>query len=596
MSQAFDVIIESGLVFDGKASPAIRANVGVKGGKVAALSTEPLPKGEATRVIDASGKWVMPGFIDLHTHYDAEVEVAPALSESLRHGVTTVALGSCSLSLALGDPDDLADMFCRVEAIPDDIVRPLLRAKKDWRDHREYFEHLSGLPLGPNVASFAGHSAIRTHVMGIDRAIDPDARPTEPELRRMEGLLNEALDEGYMGLSIQTLPWDKMGGDRYFRSRPLPSTFGRWSEYRRLTRVLRERDAIFQGVPNVSTKINVILFLLESAGLARKPLRTTVISLMDLRDNRLLYKAVPLLSRLFNTKLGADFRWQALPEVFDLWADGADLVVFEEFGAGAAALHLKSASDRAALFRDPAYRARFRREWTSKLLPRVFHRDFNQSEILACPDARLVGRSFADIARERGDGGGDATATFLDLIAEHGPLLRWYTVMANDRRGPLEEIVTHPDILVGFSDAGAHLRNMAHYNFPLRMLRLARDAELRGEPFMPIEQAVFRLTSEIGAWLGIDAGELGVGKRADIAVIDPAGLDASLDAIEEAPIAGYGGFVRLVRRNPRAVPAVLVNGALAVLDGEVLPEIGSTQGLGQVLRATRSRSNPRGSA
>src|SRR5689334_4341444 len=118
MSQPFDVILENGLVFDGVGSPPRKASVGVRDGRVEAISQgpDPLPRGPATRVVSAEAKWVMPGFIDLHTHYDAEVEVAPSLSESLRHGVTTVTLGSCSLSLALGAPDDLADMFCRVEA------------------------------------------------------------------------------------------------------------------------------------------------------------------------------------------------------------------------------------------------------------------------------------------------------------------------------------------------------------------------------------------------------------------------------------------------------------------------------------------------
>src|SRR5207247_445633 len=121
----------------------------------------------AARTIDAAGCWVVPGFIDLHTHYDAEVEVAPALSESLRHGVTTVTLGSCSLSLAIGTPEDLADMFCRVEAIPYAFVRPLLERVKSWDSVGDYLAHLGSLPLGPNVASFIGHSCLRAYVMGM---------------------------------------------------------------------------------------------------------------------------------------------------------------------------------------------------------------------------------------------------------------------------------------------------------------------------------------------------------------------------------------------------------------------------------------------
>ena len=147
-------------------------------------------------------------------------------------------------------------MFCRVEAIPYDIVRPLLEEKKDWTTLGEYLEHLDALPLGPNVASFLGHSALRAHVMGIERSLD---RARAPE-RGRAGAHGGAARGGRWtwatsGLSIQTLPWDKMGGNRDFRSRPLPSTFARWREYRRLTRLLRARGRVFQGVPNVTTKV-----------------------------------------------------------------------------------------------------------------------------------------------------------------------------------------------------------------------------------------------------------------------------------------------------------------------------------------------------
>ena len=582
MERCFDTIVDGGLVFDGTGAQPRRANIGIEGGVVTAIAEEALPAGKDTEVVDARGAWVMPGFIDLHTHYDAEVEVAPSLGESVRHGVTTVVLGSCSLSLAIGTPEDLADMFCRVEAIPYDVVRPLLEKQKTWNTHGDYLEHLGALPIGPNVASFVGHSAIRAHVMGIDRSLARDVVPSKAELRRMEALLEDALDLGYLGLSIQTLPWDKMGGDRWFRSRPLPSTFARWSEYRGFTRILRDRGRIFQGVPNVSTKVNILLFLLESVGVFRRALKTTVISLMDIRADRGIFRLAMRLSRFVNRFLGADFRWQALPEVFDFWADGIDLVVFEEFGAGAAALHLEDAAARADLLSDPVYRRRFKREWTSRYLPKAFHRDFNQSTILRCPDETLVGRSFAEVARERG---ADAVDVFLDLVVAHGKSLRWYTVMGNDREGPLRAIIQHPDILVGFSDAGAHLRNMAHYNFPLRMLRLVRDAEKRGAPIMSIERAVHRLTGEIGEWLGLDAGVLAEGKRADLVVLRPEELGDAVEQAEEARVEGFDGFLRMVRRNDAAVEAVYVRGKRAVHRGLPTADLGKTGGFGAVLRA-----------
>ena len=576
-----DVAINGGLFFDGRGGEPVPRSLGIRAGKVVEISETPIDPERAQEVFDASERWVMPGFIDLHTHYDAEIEVAPSLFESVRHGVTTVFMGSCSLGASLGTPEDIADIFCRVEGVPREIMLPILKERKTWETLGEYFEHLEALPLGPNVASFVGHSNLRMHVMGFERSVQPNERPTRAELERIDTLLNDGLDLGYLGLSIQTLPWDKLDGDRW-PARPLPSYFAPWSEYRRLTRILRARDRVFQGVPNIVTKVNVLLFLLESVGLFRKPLRTTVISLMDIIADRKIVRIVPLLSRLFNRLLRADFRFQALPNLFDVWSDGMQLVIFEEFGAGTEAINHADLEERAKLLADPAYRKRFKRQWTNFLAPRVYHRDFRHSEVLGCPDASVVGKSFVEIAQERDCHVVDA---FLDLAQDHGEDLRWYSVMANDRLKPLEYISGHPDILVGFSDAGAHLRNMAHYNFPLRLLKLARDAERRGEPFMSMGQAVHRVTGEIARWFRIDAGELDVGRRADVVIVNPERLDETLDEAHEAPMEGFGNLRRLVRRNDATVDAVLVRGRVAARAGLAADGFGTQRGFGTVLRA-----------
>ncbi len=576
-----DVVVRGGLVFDGTGAPPRTADVGIRDSTVVAVSESPLPVGDGTRSIDARGRWVTPGFVDLHTHYDAEVEIAPALLESLRHGVTSVVLGSCSLGMAVGRPTQLADMFCRVEGIPRAVVAPLFERIKTWDSPSEYLAHLDGLALGPNVSCLLGHSTIRAAAMGMERALDRRAVPASSEWERMERWLDEALDDGYLGLSISTLPWDKMDGDE-FRSRPMPSVFARWSEYRRLAKRIRRRGRVLQAVPNISTKVNFPLFLLLSAGLGRRPLKTTLISLMDIRADRLAFRIAGALARLANRFLRADFRMQALPNPFDLWADGVDLVVFEEFAAGAAALHLQTELERRELFASPDYRERFRRQWRDRLLPRAFHRDLRLAVVRACPEAALVGRTFAEIARDRGV---DPVDAFLDLVAEHGKALRWYTVMGNDRPDALEWIVRHPDILVGFSDAGAHLRNMAHYNFPLRLLRLVAESQRVGKPCMSVERAVHRLTGEIADWLGIDAGAIAIGRRADVVVLDPTGLDGALEEFHEADVPEFGGLRRLVRRNDRAVDAVLVAGRVAVESGRPVPELGRERGFGRVLRA-----------
>src|SRR5262249_46667407 len=154
----FDIAINSGLLFDGTGRPAALRSIGVRNGRVAALRETAIPAEEAATCIDATGRWVMPGFLDIHTHYDAEVEVAPGLLESLRHGVTTVTFGSCSLGTVLSRPVEIADMFTRVEAVPYDFVLPLFEAKKTWTTPAEYRAHIDTLALGPNVTAFLGHS------------------------------------------------------------------------------------------------------------------------------------------------------------------------------------------------------------------------------------------------------------------------------------------------------------------------------------------------------------------------------------------------------------------------------------------------------
>jgi N-acyl-D-aspartate/D-glutamate deacylase len=265
--------------------------------------------------------------------------------------------------------------------------------------------------------------------------------------------------------------------------------------------------------------------------------------------------------------------------LFELWAEGIELVFFVEGGAAPAALHLQDEASRARLLADPAYRERFRSEWRNRFLPRAFHRALARCVVLSSPDPSLDGKTFRDLARERGK---DEVDTFLDLVVLHGPKLRWYTVAGNDRPRWLRWIVRHPDILMGFSDAGAHLRNMAHYNFPLRMLKLVRDEAKPG--FMTTGRAVQRLTSELGDWLGLDAGTLAPGRRADVVVIDPEELGAELDAVTEEEIPGFG-LRRLVRRNDRAVRAVLINGRPALRDGALSGELGRSRGFGRVLRA-----------
>ncbi len=578
----YDVVITDGLWFDGTGAPGQVRNLGIRDQRVVAVSEAPLDTTGCPEVVDARGRWVMPGFVDIHTHYDAEVLVAPGLTESVRHGVTTVLVGNCSLSTVYSTPLDVADLFSRVEALPREHVLAAVREHKTWDDPASYLAALENRPLGPNVAPMLGHSDVRAHIMGLGRATDPDHTPSKAELRRMHALLTDALDVGYLGLSTMTNPWDKLDGDRY-RSRQLPSTYASWHEYRSLNRILRERGRVLQSIPTLNTKVNLFLFLAGSTGLGRKPLKTSILAAADPKSDRWLHRIFGPLARLTNGPLKGDMRWQHLPVPFQVYSDGIDLVIFEEFGAGRAALHLRDEIERNELLRDEAYRRWFRQDYEKKFSPRVWHRDFHDATIVACPDASVVGRTVGAVADERRL---HVVDCFLDLVVEHGRAFRWTTTVTNARPAVLDRLITQPGIQIGFSDAGAHLRNMAFYNYGIRLLRRVHEAS---RPFLSLEQAVHLLTGDLADWFGIDAGRLREGDRADLVIVDPAGLDATTDEYAEAPMAEFGGLSRMVNRNDRAVAATIVGGRIVFRDGAFVPGYGGQWRSGRVLRAGEAR-------
>ncbi|MGH1374372.1 MAG: N-acyl-D-amino-acid deacylase family protein [Cellvibrionaceae bacterium] len=578
MSQ-FDTIIKNGRYFDGLATASSLKNIGIKNGRIKSVSAAPLDETHCEHIIDAKDQWVTPGFIDTHTHYDAELIVSPSLSESVRHGVTTVLVGSCSLSMICSEAEDASDIFTRVETVPREKVLPILEQKKTWSSPKQWVEFVEKQPLGPNLISFLGHSDMRVAAMGLSRSTNNDIAPTEAEMQKMEALLEESLQEGFLGLSTMCLTWDKIDGDREW-SKSLPSTYARWKEVSRLNDLVRKYDRVHQGAPNAAKIMQITQYMRECMGLFKKRLKTTLISRMDLKGSVYLSKITNLAAIVTNF-LNGDFRWQVLPTPFTVYADGIDVVFFEEFGAGELALDLKDKVERDELLKDENYRRDFRKFYGEKLSPRVWQRDFGDAIILECPDNSIVGKNFAEVAKQRNI---HVVDLFLDLVVEYGTRLRWYTTVANHRKDVLLNMVKDKKSLITFSDAGAHIRNMAFYNLPLRMLKLIKDNQSAKKPAMTIEQAIWRMTGDQADWFNVDAGKIREGDRADIVVIDPNGFEQDLEAVSWGEMENFS-LKRLVNRNPGLVKHVLINGKTAVDNEAITPELGKETGFGSFLRA-----------
>ena len=457
-----------------------------------------------------------------------------------------------------------------------------LGAHKTWNTAADYIAAIEDRPLGPNVCSFIGHSDIRTATMGLARSTDNHITPTAAELARMERMLVEALDAGFVGMSSNQLKFDKFDGV-LCRSRTLPSTYAKRREYRRLNKLLRARGRVLQSAPDINTPLNMALQALQSVGLFRKSLKTSLLAAADAKSNPLAPYILKGLAGVVNA-LGANFRFQHLPVPFTVYADGIDFVIFEEFGSGQEAMHLKDCVERDELMADQAYRRRFRKDYDQKFGIRVWHRDFFDAVITDCPDPSVIGKSFGQVGVDRG--GIHPVDAFLDLVLEHGAKLRWYTTISNHRPEVLKKLATESYIQLGFSDAGAHLRNMAFYNMGLRLLKHVHDADEAGQPFMTVERAVHRLSGEIADWYGIDAGHLRTSDRADLSIIKPEHLDAALDEYAEERIDQYGGLSRMVNRNDNAVTAVFISGQQVVADGKPTRLLGTVR-TGSFLRAGR---------
>ncbi len=616
----WDVVLKGARAFNGAELAGQPRDVAVKDGRIAAIGMD-LPESAAATVHNAGDAWLVPGLLDIHTHEDLEAELDPGLPEVVRHGTTSVVVGNCSIGLAFGaqrrdGQDPIVDCFARVENIPKPVLAKAAE-KAVWDNPRAYLEHLDELPLAANVAPFVPHSMLRIEVMGLEASITRD--PSRSEVERMAGILREALQDGYIGMSTDGLPLHFLANQPNVKKR-IPTQYAPYSEYKALTDVLRETDRVWQMTPATDDgALTVKLFMLSSGRIHGKPLKITALAALDSVNNRQTKSQALLFANLLNSPLlKGHFRMQALAAPFRIFSEGAvsPLAEANPLMRQLIETELEDVEARRQILSDPEWVDAFRAMWAHgksgynldhlrrrlRLERQFLTRDLNDMRLYRVPVESWVGQSM-QFAYDRyrawlvdegtvqpgeeqrvfealGRGIRDDGEFFVALLRHWDRDLYWEYVNANRDPEVVKKLLFHPKLLPGFNDSGAHVTNMAFFDGNLRALRLAADdGEAR------FNQMVRRLTSEPAEFFNVDVGRLEVGARADLALLDPAKLRA-YDGEQSIRYVYRDLFDchQLVNRSDGVVKGVYVAGERVWHDNSFEPAHGN-QPLGGSLRA-----------
>ncbi len=600
------MLIRNATVFDGTGALPRIEDVSVADGRIAARGVG-LAAPDDGRIIDAGQQWLMPGLLDIHTHLDLEVELAPGLPESVRHGTTTVVVGNCSLGTAFGaqranGEDPVLDCFARVENVPKSVLARVVE-RMDWDTTAGYLAHLDRLPLGPNVVPLLPHSMLRIAVMGTTAAVTRE--PTPAELERMKQLLEDAMRQGYAGFSTDAIPFHYLANAPHTDKR-IPAQHAVGSELRALLKIVRRHDRVWQCTPDASRRVATFLrFFLTSGRLFGRPLRTSALTAIDLTHERNTWRLFPLLASLLNSRFfDGRFHFQVLAAPFRMYAEGAICPIFEEFASTRRlmACEIGDATGRRAILDDPAFGELFVREWHDRGAVSTFNRDLDAMHVERCPVPEWQGETLGAIRRQlaafqsgahavaRSPAEGEALGSFpapiecdgeflLHLLRRYDRELRWWFVVGNDRPEILRRLLFHPHMLPGFNDSGAHLINLAFFDGNLLTLKIAAQ-----ESLAQVAEAVRRLTRAPAEFFGVDAGRMDVGAQADLTLIDPRALARyDTDASRRMVYREIFEHEQLVNRSDGVVSAVFIAGE-QVWDGRTVTPALGTRKLGRALR------------
>ena len=537
---AHDLVIRGGTVIDGTGAPGVRADVAINGDRVAEIGDQL----SGRRELDASGHAVTPGFIDIHTHYDAQVFWDPALTPSSWHGVTSVVAGNCGFSIAPCRPEHRG-LIGRTLQHVEDMSLATLEAGIPWEFETfpEYLDTVERHGVALNYTAYIGHTALRLFVMG-DEGYERE-EPTEDELRQMAAAVRDAVAAGAAGFATSSAPTH--AGDC---GRPVPSRLAGRDELAALLAPLGELGrGVGELTPGERIRHTDVYDLQPAVG---QPFTWT--ALLTMRGS-------PFAENM--AKLNAERRAEGV----DVWPQVTcrpltfQMNLSEPFTFNTVpafrSLMDRPVEERLAAYRDPAWRKTAQEQLATG---RVFRPRWGNVTIAESREhPELEGRDVAGLAAERGVEPLDA---LLELAVADDLATRVRTVLANDNEDEIAGLLRQDGMLIGLSDAGAHVGQLCDACLPTDLLgNWVREREV-----LALEAAVHKLTGEPAGVFGFaDRGRLAEGCAADVTVFDPDTVaPGKLRRIRDFPAAGE----RLVADSPSGVAHVVVNGTPIRVDGE----------------------------
>jgi len=498
-----DLIIRNARIYDGAGGAPFDGDLAVKDGRIRAVGQV---AGDAAEIVDADGLALAPGVIDTHTHYDAQITWDPWAAPSPALGVTTVLMGNCGFAIAPCRPehrDITVRNLCNVEGMSLDALRA--GVSWDFESFADYLGNLARRGVGPNVAAYCGHSAVRTWVMG-DEATERAA--TDDEVAEMADLVRTAMAAGAIGFATST--FEGHNGDGGI---PMPSLLAEESEITALTKAMGESGrGVFMLTRGSRTDTNFLESLAKESGrpvmiaaLLHNPAQPdatfdTFQKIADAND-----RGHELYGQISCCPLTMDFtlRNPYLMESYEAWRPA-----------------MAAEGDAVkAVYQDPAFRAGMKAEIEDQSRLRAFNGDWNAIRIAMVADqahAALEGNSVADLARAEGI---DPLDWFLDFGLSENMDTVFSSVLLNSDETAVGRMLCDPHSSVALSDAGAHLTFFCDAGYALHLY----GHWVREVGVMPLEQAVHQLTGHQADIYRIpDRGRLTPGAWADLMLFDPA--------------------------------------------------------------------------